>query len=100
GDHHAPLDLGAALQETGGVAAEHRQHRQGEEGIDRDEDREQAVPLLEDQPVLQRDQQVEGGHQRQVVAGAGGGEGDELAQGEERDEGEHHQGGYRADREA
>src|SRR3546814_971843 len=51
-DHHAPLDLGGALEELLRIAAEHRQRRQRKECVDRDEDREQAIPVVADQPVL------------------------------------------------
>ena len=44
-DHQPPLQLGDALQEARGVAAQRGDDRQEQEDVDRDEDREQPVPV-------------------------------------------------------
>ena len=44
-DHQPPLHFGDALEEALRVAAQRRDDRQQQEGVDRDEDRVEAVPL-------------------------------------------------------
>ena len=79
-DHDAPLDLGVALQEALRVAGQRRDDRDRQEGIDRDEDREQVEAPQADEQVLQRQHDEEGQHQAAVVAAPRVHQGDELAQ--------------------
>jgi hypothetical protein len=87
-DHEGPLDLGGALEEMLAVAGQRAARRHEDERIDRDEDREEPIPLHGDEVVLQRRDDEEGPEQRAVVAGPRGRERDELAQREERHEAE------------
>ncbi len=84
GDHQAPLHFRGAFQEVLTVAAQRGQNRQQQEHIDRNEDREQPVPVNRNQHVLQRQRQVKRRHQGRVIAAPGWRERQELAQGVER----------------
>ncbi len=89
-DHQRPLHLGDADQEVLRIAPEGRQDRHEQEGVDRNEDRIEAVPFGGDQVVLHRQDDEEGGCQRPVIGAARVGQRDELAQRRKRAEGEKH----------
>jgi hypothetical protein len=84
------LHLGRALEEALGVPADRSQDRQHQEGVDRNEDRIEPVPLDPDQEVLHRQRHEEGERDRMVIAAPRVGQAHELAQGVERDQIEQH----------
>ena len=102
GDHQPPLHLRCPFQKVRTVAAQGGEDRQQQEHVHRDEDREQPIPVGVDQQVLQRQGQVERGHQGRVVAASGGREGEKLAQGVERHrvEQQDHRAGAEPERDA
>lgn len=66
--HQSPLHPGAAGEEFVDVTRQGRHRRQDQEGIDRDEDRKEAVPLRSEQHVMQRQDDEEGQEKRQMIA--------------------------------
>ena len=82
-DHDAPLDLGVALQEAVRVTGHRADHRDGQEGVDGDEDREQVKVPVAHQQILQRQHGEEGQDQAAVVAAPGGQQSDVFAQSQE-----------------
>jgi hypothetical protein len=74
----------------GCVAAQCRHDRQGQENVNRDQDRIEPVPFDRDQIILQRQYDKKGGGQRQVIAAPGTGQGQEFAQCGKRGEREEH----------
>ena len=90
--HDAPLHLGAALQKTLRIVAQRAQHRQQQKHVHRDEHGEQVEVARAHQPILNRQHDEEGQHQRAVIAAPRGRQRHELAQRKEGHEGEQHRG--------
>ena len=84
-DHESPLDLGDPREEPSGVAAERAPRRDVQECIDGDQDAEEPIPLAGHERVLEGDPHEEAVEEGVVVRAPGGGERDELAEGEERE---------------
>ena len=97
GQHQAPLHLGAAREEFVGVAHKRGHCRKQQEGVDRYEDDEHAIPCDAEQVVVIRQHDEEGEEERVVIAAPRGRQRPELAQRHEREQGEEHDGCGRAE---
>ncbi len=90
-EHQAPLDFRGSLQEVVRDALQNRKYRQEKESVDRDQDGQHRLPVDPDQPILQRDEEVEGRGDGRMVARMGRRQREELAQaieGHEREQDE------------
>jgi hypothetical protein len=87
-DRDSPLDLRGPLEESERIVGERADDGDREEDVDRDEHREGVDEAHADEHVLHRQDHEEGEQEGAVVGAPRVGEGDELAQREERDEAE------------
>ncbi|MCY1239097.1 hypothetical protein D9M72_518730 [compost metagenome] len=90
-DHQRPLHLRDPEQEVARVAVQNRDDRHQQKGIDRHEDRIDAVLLGPKQEIIDRQHDEEGRGDRPVVTAAGVDERDEFTQRRERTKGKEQQ---------
>src|ERR1041385_6506568 len=69
-DHEGPLDFGGAFEEAFGIAGEGGAQRDEKEGINGNENGEEAIPVFVDEGVMERRDDEECPEKRAMIAAA------------------------------